>query len=156
MNGGERDQLMAFLGFLRGSVHLKAGGLSHEDAHRSLLPSPLTTVAGLVSHLRWVEAYWFRTVLLNQPDGAPYSAEDPDAEFKVSDRKLGELLDGYAAECAHSDTIASARQLDDTVRFRQDREVNLRWVLIHMIEETGRHAGHLDILREMLDGVTGE
>jgi uncharacterized damage-inducible protein DinB len=156
MTGDLRAQLTGFLDYLRASVHVKAAGLSDEDAHRVVLPSELTTVAGLVSHLRWVEAYWFRVVLGGEPDDAPYTDEDPDAEFRVQDRTMTELLDEYAAECARSDAIATARQLDDEAAFRKDQRVNLGWVLIHMIEETGRHAGHLDILREMLDGVTGE
>jgi uncharacterized damage-inducible protein DinB len=103
-----------------------------------------------------VEAYWFQVILGGRPDEAPDTDEDPDAEFKVADRTLAELLDEYDAECSRSDTIVAARQLDDEVPFRKDRRVNLRWVLLHMVEETGRHAGHLDAIRELLDGVTGE
>jgi uncharacterized damage-inducible protein DinB len=156
MTGDERAQLMGFLHFFRETIRWKTAGLSEEDAQRAVLPSPLMTAAGLISHLRWVEAYWFRTVLDGQPDEAPYTDEDPDAEFKVDDRPLAELLDEYDTECSRSDAIATARQLDDEVPFRKDRRINLRWVLLHMIEETGRHAGHLDVIRELLDGMTGE
>lgn len=156
MTGDERAQIMGFLHFFRETIRWKATGLSEQDAHRPVLPSPLMTAAGLVSHLRWVEAYWFRVVLDGRPDEAPYTDEDPDAEFKVDDRPLAELLDEYDAECSRSDAIAAARQLDDDVPFRKTRRVNLRWVLLHMVEETGRHAGHLDVIRELLDGLTGE
>ncbi|TDP97218.1 uncharacterized protein DUF664 [Labedaea rhizosphaerae] len=156
LTGDERAQLMGFVQYFRRTIRVKTAGLSEEDAHRSVLPSPLMTVAGLVSHLRWVEAFWFRVVLDGQPDEAPYTDEDPDAEFKVADRTLADLLDEYDAECSRSDAIAAARQLDDEVPFRKDRRINLRWVLLHMVEETGRHAGHLDVIREMLDGATGE
>ena len=156
MTGDERAQLMGFVQYFRDTIRCKTAGLSEQDAHRPVLPSPLMTVAGLVSHLRWVEAYWFQVILGGRPDEAPYTDEDPDAEFKVADRTLAELLDEYDAECSRSDTIVAARQLDDEVPFRKDRRVNLRWVLLHMVEETGRHAGHLDAIRELLDGVTGE
>lgn len=156
LTGGERDQLDGFLDFHRATVHRKALGLSEEDAHRSLLPSALMTVAGLVSHLRWVEAYWFEVVLLGQPDQAPYSDANPDGEFEIAaTTTMDELLDQYARQCERSREIAAKIDLDAEVPFRQDRRVNLRWVLIHMVEETGRHAGHLDILRELLDGTTG-
>jgi uncharacterized damage-inducible protein DinB len=154
--GDERAQITGFVDFFRATLRVKTAGLSEEDAHRPVLPSPLMTVAGLVSHLRWVEAYWFRVVLDGQPDEAPYTDEDPDAEFKVDDRPLAELLDEYDAECTRSNAIAAKLQLDEELPFRKDRHINLRWVLLHMIEETGRHAGHLDVIRELLDGVTGE
>ncbi|MGQ0841059.1 DinB family protein [Actinokineospora sp.] len=157
MAGGELDQLSGFLDYLRGTIELKATGLSEEDAHRALLPSELMTVAGLLSHLRWVEAYWFESVLNGRPDRAPYSKEDPDGEFRIAaELKLDQLLADYSAQCATSREIAGGMGLDDDVDFRGDRRVNLRWVLIHMIEETGRHAGHLDVIRELLDGTTGE
>ncbi|GAA3062367.1 Protein of unknown function (DUF664) [Actinokineospora globicatena] len=155
--GDERQQLTAFLDFLRGTIAHKSAGLSEPDAHRSVLPSPLMTVAGLLSHLRWVEAYWFDVSLGGQPNRAPYSAERPDGEFEIAaDLSLDQLLADYAEQCARSREVTAAMGLDDTVAFRGEHRLSLRWVLIHMIEETGRHAGHLDVIRELLDGVTGE
>ena len=157
LTGDERATLDGFLGYLRSTVHVKCAGLSDQDARRSLLPSRLTTVAGLVSHLRWVENYWFEVVLAGRPDRAPISEEDPDGEFRVPDGvSLAWLLDEYAQQCAVSREIADSMALDAKVPFRDDRVVSVRWVLAHMIEETGRHAGHLDVLRELLDGVTGD
>lgn len=153
----ESTQLTAFLDYHRATVVTKAAGLSEEDAHRSLLPSELMTVAGLLSHLRWVEAYWFDVVLDGQPDRATYSKERPDGEFEVAaDLSLARLIDDYRAQCASSREITARLALDDVVDYRGDKQVNVRWVIVHMIEETARHVGHLDLIREQLDGTTGE
>jgi hypothetical protein len=69
---------------------------------------------------------------------------------------VAELIAEYTEQCRVSSEIAAARELDATVVRGNGEPVNLRWVLIHMIEETGRHAGHLDVIRELLDGSTGE
>lgn len=155
--GAELAQAEGFLDYLRSTVVMKAEGLSEEDAHRSVLPSKLMTVAGLLSHLRWVEAYWFRTVLCGEPDAAPYSKERPDGEFEdAAHLPTRQLVEEYEAECANSRAVAARMGLDETRPFRNGGEITVRWVVLHMIEETGRHAGHLDIIRELLDGVTGE
>ncbi|GGS38380.1 DinB family protein [Actinokineospora fastidiosa] len=155
--GDELAQAEGFLDYLRATIVMKARGLSEDDAHRAVLPSKLMTVAGLLSHLRWVEAYWFRTVLCGEPDAAPYTKERPDAEFEdAAHIPTAQLIAEYEAECANSRAVTARMGLTDTVPFRNQGEVNVRWVVLHMIEETGRHAGHLDIIRELLDGVTGE
>jgi hypothetical protein len=156
--GGEREQLAGFLDFLRGTVVLKAAGLTDEQARRSLMPSELTTVAGLVSHLTLVEQYWFGQVLDGQPDQwKERLEEDPDAEFRAAlGIPLDQLVAEYEAECQRGRDVAAKLELDATGQTAKGEPVNLRWVLIHMIEETGRHAGHLDLLRELLDGSTGE
>jgi hypothetical protein len=153
----EREQLAGFLDFLRGTVVMKAAGLTDEQARRSLVPSELTTVAGLVSHLTYVEQYWFGVLFDARPDPwVDRFRDDPDAEFSAGMvTPLAELVENYERECARSRAIAAKLDLDATVT-RKGEPVNLRWVLIHMIEETGRHAGHLDLLRELLDGSTGE
>jgi uncharacterized damage-inducible protein DinB len=156
--GDEREQLNGFLDFLRSAVVLKTTGLTDEQARRQLVPSELTTVAGLVSHLTYVEHYWFAQVLDNQPD--PWREafrDDPDAEFRAAFTiPLDQLVAEYEAQCRRSRDVAAGLALDATGRTGRGEPVNLRWVLIHMIEETGRHAGHLDLLRELLDGSTGE
>jgi uncharacterized damage-inducible protein DinB len=156
--GGAREQLDGFLDFLRGAVVLKATGLTDDQARRQLVPSELTTVAGLVAHLTYVEHYWFAVVLDGQPD--PWQdlfAEDPDAEFRLGTRTpIERLVADYEAECGRSRAVAAGLDLDATGTTAKGEPVNLRWVIVHMIEETGRHAGHLDLLRELLDGSTGE
>jgi uncharacterized damage-inducible protein DinB len=155
--GGEREQLAGFLDFLRATVVMKATGLTDEQARRQLVPSRLTTVAGMVAHLTYVEQYWFGVVLDGRPDEwRDRFTDDPDAEFTSGlTTSLADLVENYVAECARSRAVAEKLDLGDT-RPRGGEPVNLRWILIHMIEETGRHAGHLDLLRELLDGSTGE
>jgi uncharacterized damage-inducible protein DinB len=157
MLGSEREQLAGFLDYLRATVVMKATGLTDEQARRPLVPSPLTTVAGLVSHLTYVEEYWFGVLFDRRPDlWRDRFAADPDAEFTAGlHAPVEELLAEYEAECRRSRDVAAAHDLGDTV-VHKGQPVNLRWTLIHMIEETGRHAGHLDLLRELLDGSTGE
>lgn len=157
MVAAEREQLAGFLDFLRGTVVMKAEGLTDEQARRPLVPSGLTTIAGLVSHLTYVEQYWFGVVFDGKPDAwTDRFKTDPDAEFTEGmTTPLPELIENYTQECARSRAVSAKFDLDATAK-RNGEPVNLRWVLIHMIEETGRHAGHLDLLRELLDGSTGE
>jgi hypothetical protein len=156
--GGERETLNSFLDYLRATVVMKATGLTDEQARRQLVPSELTTVATLLAHLRWVEQYWFGVVLDGQPDEwADRLREDPDAEFRIGlDVPVDQLIADYEAECAAGRAVVANRELDDRAVTGKGKPVTVRWVLVHMIEETGRHAGHLDLLRELLDGSTGE
>jgi uncharacterized damage-inducible protein DinB len=153
----ERAQLTGFLDFLRATVVHKSQGLSDEQARRPLLPSELTTVAGLLGHLAYVENYWFGVVLAGEPD--PWRealTRDRDAEFRAAlATPLVTLIGDYRRQCEHSRAVAAGMALEATAPFRGG-EVNLRYVLIHLIEETSRHAGHLDVLRELTDGQTGE
>jgi len=156
--GDERDQLDGFLDFLRATVVLKANGLTDHQARSPLIASsPLTTVAGVVAHLTYVEHAWFCQVLDGQPNPlAERLAEDPDAEFRAGHHTpLPEVVAAYQAQCATSRRIAAGLPLTAEGTHRTG-QVNLRWILIHMVEETARHAGHLDLLREHADGSTGE
>ncbi len=155
---GERAQLMGWYGVQRAVVQLKCEGLSEVDAHRSVLPpSPLMTVAGVVSHLRWAEQLWFEVLFLGRPGAGPGFEGPEDAEMMVDGTPLARLLDGYEVQCAISDEIIAAHSLDDTGRNTDYPEggATLRWMVIHMLEETARHAGHLDTIRELLDGQKG-
>lgn len=158
MDADERTQLTGFLDFLRASVVWKCGGLTDEQARRRHLPSELTTIAGLLGHLTLVENYWFRVVLDGQPDEWKEALElDRDAEFRVAlTTPIEQLVAGYEAEVARCREVVAAREFTDTVLFKGDRQLNVRWVVTHMIEETSRHLGHLDLLRELTDGLTGE
>lgn len=158
MTGDEREVLHGLLDYQRATVVWKGSGLSPEQALQSHVPSELTTVAGLLVHLTLVENYWFSIVLDGQEDAwDDILKDDPDAEFRV---KPGTPVDGliadYEAECARSREIVAKRAFDDEVDYKGDRRVNVRWVVAHMVEETARHAGHLDLLRELTDGLTGE
>ncbi len=154
----ERTQLVGWYELQRGIVHLKCAGLSEADAHRAMLPaSPLMTVAGLVSHLRWAEQLWFEVLFLDRPGTGPGFEGPEDSEMMVDDIPLAQLLDAYTAQCAVSDEIIAAHSLDDTGRNTDypDGGATLRWMVLHMLEETARHAGHLDLIRELLDGQKG-
>jgi uncharacterized damage-inducible protein DinB len=157
----ERTIITTMLDYARDTVHAKCAGLADEPARRAPLPtSPLTTISGLVNHLRRVECYWIRVVLLGEPDAGPWvDDEDPDREMTMAlDIPLERLLADYRASCDRHREIVAGLDLDMPSRgelsWRAD-PVTLRWILCHLIEETARHNGHLDILREMADGVTG-
>jgi len=156
----ERTMLTTFLDYARDTVHAKCAGRTDEHARLAPLPgSPLMTIAGLVSHLRWVEAGWIDGILLGGEVHAPWTDEDPDCDWRIAaDVPLEQLLADYRASCArHRDLVASL-DLDTPSKGEltwRTEPVTLRWILFHLIEETARHNGHIDILREMADGVKG-
>ncbi len=151
--------MVGWLNMQRAVVHWKCEGLSEADAHRSVLPgSPHMTMAGVVSHLRWVEHLWFEVVMLGRPAVGPRFDEGPeDADMMVDGIPLARLLEEYDQQCAISDENIAARSLDDVGQHPDFRAsaATLRWLLFHMIEETARHTGHLDAIRELLDGEKG-
>jgi uncharacterized damage-inducible protein DinB len=156
----ERTQLLGWLEMQRAIIQWKCEGLSHKDAHHSVLPtSPYMTAAGVVSHMRWVEHTWFEVIFRGGPAKGPQFDDGPeDADMMVEGIPLGQLLDEYGGQCAVSNEITAAYSLDDEGRhpdFRSKGPISLRWILFHMIEETARHAGHLDVIRELLDGEKG-
>jgi hypothetical protein len=156
----ERTQLLGWLDLQRALVHWKCEGLTDDDAHRSVLPpSPLMTMAGLVSHLRWVEHCWFEVLFLGRPadDNRQFTSEDEAADMLVDGVPLARLLDDYARQCATSNEIVAAHSLDDVgaVTDIPSGSASLRWMLLHLLEETGRHLGHADAIRELLDGTKG-
>ena len=151
----ERPMLETFLDMYRDTVVAKVSGLSEQDARRRLVPS-LTNAGGLVKHLRWVETGWFHQ-LFGDRAGTNKREHDRDTEFVLDpDEHLTTVVADYRAACARSREIAAAHDLDDVVPHHSMGEVSLRWVYVHLIEETARHAGHLDILREQLDAARDE
>ena len=151
---GERATLEAFLDDYRDIVVRKVSGLSDADARRTLVPSP-TTVGGLVKHLRWAEYGWFAQLLPeHSDDNRRAHARSWEFEF-LPDESLQTLLAEYQSQCGQSRRIAAQYPLDHVVPHRHFGSVSLRWIYVHMIEETARHTGQLDILREQLDGITG-
>jgi uncharacterized damage-inducible protein DinB len=155
----ERGVLTAMLDYARATVQHKCAGLDDVLAELAPLPtSPLMTVKGLVSHLRWVEHSWLEHTFLGGPDEGPWTDEEPDAEFTVVlGSPLSVVLGEYEAQSARFRELVAAADLDQpSARPLSDgRRPPLRWVLQHLIEETARHNGHLDVLRELLDGQTG-
>lgn len=158
----ERTQLTTFLDYARATARAKCEGVSPEDARKAPLPtSPLMTLNGLISHLRWVENYWFDFVFLGEEDSGPLAEateEDPDPEMRTAvDIPLPQLLAEYEEQSARYRTLLTTHDLNTQAArpIRDGRHVDLRWIVLHLIEETSRHNGHLDILRELLDGRTG-
>jgi len=155
----ERTQLVGWLDLQRAIVHWKCSGLSEVDAYRSVLPtSPLMTMAGIVSHLRWTEHTWFEVLFLGRPAVGPqFDEAREDADMMVEGLPLDQLLSEYERQCAISNEIIADHALDTVGRHPDfgSAAATLRWMLIHMVEETARHAGHMDTIRELLDGQRG-
>lgn len=155
----ESETLPAFMDYQRASVFVKVRGLDRDAAVRRLVPSE-TTILGVVKHLAYVEAWWFQDIFSGRAVAYPWTDEDPDADFRIEDHdtveSVMELYDGMTRE---SRAITARAGLDDVtarVHPRRKTAFSLRWILLHMIEETARHLGHMDILREQIDGGTGD
>ena len=156
----ERAIVTQFLQYVRLTVHAKCVDLSSADAAATPLPdSPAMSVAGLVSHLRWSEAFWIDVIFLGQPYQWPGTDDDSELQMRAGlERNLADLLDEYAAQAAHTDEVLASHDWDAESTLsdgESGKPVTLRYIAMHLIEETARHNGHLDILRELADGVTG-
>ncbi|MEJ7762353.1 MAG: DinB family protein [Thermomicrobiales bacterium] len=149
------EMTAGFLDFLRATIVWKVEGLDDDALRRSLVPSGVTLL-GMVKHLAMVERFWFQIVFAGEDIRAFWTADDPDADWRVEpeDTTAG-IIALYRDECARSRAIVASADWDDLSR-RPDYPHTLGWILTHMVEETARHCGHADILRELTDGVTGE
>jgi uncharacterized damage-inducible protein DinB len=146
--------LTGWLDWQRATVRLKCAGLTNEQAQSAPLPSsPRMTVATLVAHLRWVELAWFEVSFLG---AQALAIQDPLELPPDPNASLNRLLDEYDAQCARSREIVASHQLDDLEAWAPPGLdlVSLRWIVTHLVEETARHLGHLDALRELIDGTT--
>ena len=155
----ERTMLTGMLDWYREGVLRKVEGVRPEHASARPVRSG-TSIAGLVKHLALVEDSWFARFLGTPvPDpwlGVDWDA-DPDWEFRTAlDEPLADLVTLYEAACERSRSVTALHGLDELGADTTRREFSLRFVLVHLIEETARHLGHLDILREHLDGATGD
>jgi hypothetical protein len=151
----ERAQLEEFLDWFRVVVERKVDGLTREQATEVVMPSG-TTMLGVVKHLAWAEWRWFCYFLLGE---ASDGVEIADSFVLDPGDTTETVLDEYRAACERSRVNASAAPSVDTLAVIEHRVhgfVTLRWILVHMLEETARHAGHLDILRELTDGKVGD
>ena len=155
----EKETLEGFLDYYRAVIVRKMAGLSLEDASRPLVSSG-TSLLGVVKHLGYVERGWFQSGIEGKTFDVPWTDEDPDADFRIDP---GETIEGivawYDEQCALARRIVAAAPGLDVLeaRIREGRpRRSLRWILVHMIEETARHAGHMDIIREQIDGAVGD
>ncbi len=165
---GEAATLNGFLDFQRATLAWRSRGLDDVRLRQPLAPTTMT-LGGLLKHLAWVEDYWFTEVVGEQPMPEPWRSPDwkadPDWEWTSAAGDTGEQLRTLWAErvAAARDTVASRlREGEDAAlahtyaAWGGQGRVSLRWVLTHMIEEYARHNGHADLLREAIDGQTGE
>jgi hypothetical protein len=146
---GEIETALAFLDYLRESVRRKLDGLTETQARQALVPSG-TSLLGLVKHLTQVETYWLEKRFLGVD-----MALDRDSFSPAPGETTASLLARYVESAARTDAIARASGDPEQLMARGRHGLTLRWALAHVTEETARHAGHADILREMLDGATG-
>lgn len=154
--------LLAFLDYYRAVIVDKASGLTDEQLRTRLGPSTLT-LGGLVHHMAVVEDWWFTQVIADADAPEPWKSapweDDRDWEFTVaatmtSEQIVAQFEESVARSRAVMETVESLDQT--TVRERDGKPFTVRWILVHMIEEIARHAGHADLIRESIDGETGD
>jgi uncharacterized damage-inducible protein DinB len=154
--GGEKESLRASLDRHRDVVLWKLDGVNDEDLRRPMTPSG-TNLLGLVKHLAAVEYGWFCETFGRETEPLPFSDDDPEADMRAGpDETTADIVAFYERARAAADEVIDAVDLDETGTAWFGDPVSMRWVLIHMLEETARHAGHLDIVRELIDGATGD
>ena len=162
--------LLGFLQYQRDSVLKIVEGLPEDAWQTPVVPSGWT-VAGMLAHLGGAEHHWFQNVTTGGPQEPPPSEEPPPAEQGEYDPSAAftcdwpsaDIIADYREECRRSDQVLAVTPLSAAPRglhHHPDAEytapiTSVGWIVLHMIEETARHAGHLDIARELLDGQTG-
>jgi hypothetical protein len=158
LEADELTTLTAFLDFNRDTLALKCDGLTHDQLRERAVPPSSLSLLGIVRHMAEVERNWFRPVLAAEEMQAIFA---PDMNWEAAFRDaatadVGEAFSIWRAECDHSRALVAAAPALETRGRRGGEWFSLRWVLTHMIEEYARHNGHADLLRERLDGATGE
>ncbi|MFJ6383196.1 DinB family protein [Kitasatospora sp. NPDC092039] len=154
----ERATLAGFLDYQRDTLAMKCAGLTTEQLRTRVLEPSGLSLLGLVRHLAEVERGWFRNVL-NGEDVRGFWGRRPDgsfAEFDVESADPDEAFAIWRRECDHARELVAAAESLDVLGHHGEEVFSLRWILTHMIEEYARHNGHADLLREHLDGTTGE
>jgi len=157
---GEREMLEAWLNYHRQTLLTKCTGLPAELLRQKSVPPSSLSLLGLVRHMAEVERSWFRRNFGGDTEleWVYCTDESPDGDFDDVDTADPEAdFATLQAEIAAADKAAEGHSLDETfVHPRRATEMNLRWIYVHMIEEYARHNGHADLLRERIDGTTGE
>jgi uncharacterized damage-inducible protein DinB len=155
---GELELLTSYLDYYRATIELKCAGVPKERLSEAVVPPSTLTLHGLVRHLAGVEEWWFH----HQFAGAEwsqlyYSDDDPDQDFDDLSGDFDEALATWRAMCQRSrQIVADASSLDQTgTRHGTGEQFSLRRLMLHMIVEYSRHCGHVDLLRERIDGATG-
>lgn len=153
---GEKESLWEALDRHRDVVLWKLDGLDDEQLRRAMTPSG-TSLLGLVKHLASVEFGWFCDTFDRPSEAIDFVLDDPDADWRVEPHETtADVLAYHARARAAADQAVEELDVEATGTAWFGKPVSMRWVLIHMVEETCRHVGHLDILREVIDGTTGD
>ena len=155
---GERAMLAAFLDWHRATLHHKCAGLTVEQLSEAACPPSDLTLLGLMRHLTDVERGWFERGAGRDAPPIYYSDEDPEGDFRVPPATTFQdaqgTLEAWRSQCETSRAITAALpSLDDTA---VGEDHTWRWIIVHMIEEYARHNGHADLIRQTIDGATGE
>jgi uncharacterized damage-inducible protein DinB len=153
--GPERPMLQAVLDWHRATLLWKCAGLTGEQLAERTVPPSTLTLLGLIRHMTYVERAWFRIRFAGEQVDDPFG-DDPEAEF--TDLDPARAAADYARlteEFRLADAAAANASLDDEFTHR-GQQMSLRLIYLHMIEEYARHLGHADLLRERIDGRTGE
>ena len=157
--GDERVMMRTFLDYHRATLEMKCEGLSDGDLRRPSMPPSALSLLGLVRHMAEVERRWFREVLGGEDLPRVWSDRgDFQAAYDASGSTRAEAFAAWHAEVEHARRLEeAATSLDVTVyNDRWGEEVSLRMIMLHMMHEYARHNGHADLLRERIDGVTGD
>jgi uncharacterized damage-inducible protein DinB len=154
----ERTMLDSWLDWHRSTLVWKCAGLTGEQLVEQGSPPSNLSLLGLVRHMADVERSWFRSRFAGEAVTPIYLREDaPDAAFEEADPEWAEQdFARLADEQAASRRAVAGASLDDTFQHPRHGTMQLRWIYVHMIEEYARHNGHADLLREAVDGVTGD
>jgi len=158
----ERDTLLGFLDYYRNELIRQCDGLSDEQARTTSVPPSDLNLMGLIRHMAEVERYWFRQVLVNEDvksiwsnEAHPTGDKDGDIHATSSDTSSESIVQ-LRAEISIADVNIAKFELDDMAArdaaFGGTGVPNVRWILVHMIEEYARHCGHADLIRECIDG----
>jgi hypothetical protein len=156
-----RELLVGYLDYYRDAVLRKLDGLSEEELRRSRLPSGWTPLA-LLKHLAGVERRWFRWGFNGERVDSPWPESGPGGRWQVAPGETTEQVKAlFLDECARSRQIVAAARLDDASRAGgrfnpPDHQPALIWIMFHVLQEYARHAGHLDVARELADGIVGQ
>ena len=155
--GDEKESLYVALDRHRDVILWKLEGLDDEQVRRRMTPSG-TSMLGLVKHLAGVEYGWFCETFGRETEPLPeFSEDDPDADWRVEpNESTADIVAFYGRARTAADRAIRETDLDTIGTAWFGPQVSMRWVIIHMLEETARHAGHMDIMRELIDGATGD